>query len=120
MNRIGLKQLIESYTTAPVYPDFIPESQIPDGLPAVAYDHTNNGTDRDRQGNRAGFWDTWRLTIIGKNRGETDTVLSELDIMDNKFDSNFQRVHILSTTDDPVNESDEFFRISVDIKTYDR
>lgn len=118
MNRAGIKSLLESATLIKVYPDFIRNGVA---LPAIAFDHgVNVRTGRDISGKASGKSDTWRVTIIGKSRSECDDIVSQIELLDGTSDANFALVEVLSITDGFVSEKDKEFRISVDLRTFDK
>lgn len=100
-----------------VYPDEIPEGVA---LPAIAYLHNTNTRGRDQKGKTSGKQDTWRVIIAGDDRASCDTIQQILETLDGTSNNDFQGVHIISVSDEPVSFKNTNSRTFIDFRTYDR
>lgn len=119
MNRKAFHALLSSALSVKVWPDFIPERK---SIPAVAYDHSSDNRSRILNGKSSGVFDNWRITIIGNSRQECDDIKDQILLLEQSAltAGDFQSIMVLSVTDDPVNALDKTYRISIDVRTYER
>jgi len=117
MNKDELYAVVSGATESNLYPDFVPKEA---GLPAMSYTHNSNNRRRILNGIAYGSWDTWRISISGKNRDECDSIIKEINLLDGTSSAMFQAVHILSVNDEPANINSKVFIAFVDIKTFDK
>lgn len=81
--------LKEKLTTDNVYTGEIPESQSD---PAVLVQNVANPFERVLSGRKVKKSSTWRITVVAKLQSDVESILNELEDMDNTRNSDFQRI----------------------------
>lgn len=117
MNRIGLFETINDVFIPPVFPDYKPEDSE---LPLATYAHITDMRTRSQKGVKTGSKDTWRITLYAKTRQEIDTLLADLETLDNYANQHFSKIYILSVGDRPEVEGDNYLVTYIDIQTTNR
>lgn len=108
----GLKTVL----SVPVYSDNVPENQQ---TTAVSVINLAMATDRNFvDGSRSGRTSNWRVTVVSKDYAELESVVEELETLDNKSINGFQKVFVDHTRYEPREYSEPFRRAFVTIRAY--
>lgn len=81
--------LLESKLSVPVYSGEIPESQR---NTAVMFQNVANPFGRVVDGAKTKFQTTYRITVVAVNDSELESVLEDLEDLDNTVSDDFQRI----------------------------
>lgn len=100
-----------------VYPDVVPESAT---LPAISYVHIAQSAGRLKDGNKSGYSDTWRLSLLAENIKDLQTLIGVVMALDNTNNSDYQRIFVVFNTTEAKMPEETFRRAIVDIQTYER
>lgn len=109
-------EMLEQKLTVPVFSDNIPEKQTATAVSVINLGFTSN---RNLiSGKKSGRSSTWRATVVSQVRGELESVLDELESLDNKSVSGFQKIMVDHTQLEPSGFSEPFKRAFVTITAY--
>lgn len=116
MNYSGFRQtILSALSNVKVYADLVPEKS---SLPAIAFTHIANNNNRTLNGEKSATWDTWRASIIAKTKSECDTIVNQLNTLDNTSNSHFKNIFLILEGSVPVSPDDRTVTSFVDFKTY--
>ncbi len=108
--------VLKSTLTVPVYSDFVPEAQVDTAVSLI-----NLGSPaplRTIDGKKIGKKSHWRITVVSKVSIELDSVIEEIESLDNKRVTGFQKILVDNTLLEPKDVSDPFKRAFITVTVY--
>jgi len=117
MNDVKFYSLISSAVSCDVYRDFVPEGIA---LPAISFVDITHAFNRVLDGSKTNKFDTWRLSLIAENSTDMQTLVNEIETIDNTSTDGFQRIFVIYRNSDPQSDIDQgFYRSTIDLQTYE-
>lgn len=114
--QIDIINILGNSLTVPVFSDVIPEKTETTAVSVINLGFTS--TRNLISGMKSGKSSTWRITVVSKVRSELESVLDELELLDNKSVSGFQKIMVDHTQLEPSGLSEPFKRAFVTITAY--
>lgn len=107
---------VKSVVSVPVYSDNVPETQ---GGTAIAVINLGSSSSRAVvDGRRTREFSNWRLTVVSKDDAELESVLEQIDALDNKSIAGFHKVFVTQSVLEPKGYSEPFRRAFITIRAY--
>lgn len=118
MNSIKpLIALLKSELTVPVFTDVIPETQA---LPAVAVSNVSNASNRVLEGSKVSNVYVYRVTAAANDTAALESILEELENLDNTSNNDFQRIFAQLVLREPRQPQEPVSRAFYDLTIYPR
>lgn len=118
MNSIKpLITLLKSTLTVPVFMDVIPETQT---LPAVAVTNISNASNRVLEGSKVSNTYVYRVTAAALTPASLESLLEELENLDNTSNNDFQRIFAQLVLREPRQPQEPVSRAFYDLTLYPR
>ena len=109
-------EALKAVLTVPVYSDNIPEGQTETAVSVI-----NVGFTSSRNlvsGRKSGKSSSWRVTVVSKVNHELESVIDQMESLDNKRISGFQKIFVDHTLIEPRGFSEPFKRAFITITAY--
>lgn len=109
--------LVSSAVSVNVYSEEIPESETDDAVHFYSVAHTSG---RDVEGRKSKKSSTWRVEVVATTVDGLESIIEDIETLDNKSTSTFQRVYAQLLNTEDVTEDQEYRRAFIDLTVYPR
>lgn len=113
---INVIAMLKAKTSASIYTGEIPESQA--GTSILVTNLANLHQGRSVDGRKYGKSSVWRLTVVAELQSDVESVLAELDSLDNVRNQWFQRVFTVLAQSELGLNNEPYRRAFVDMSVY--